>query len=778
MRTSESLAIGFILALTVGSSTGTDAARTPPPWTGQPAKQESIAEIMLREKLGLTRYRLRKVRTESDVKPAFRAARSPRRGEKEKPAGRLAPSAARAHTAVTVATSFIAAQYADTGVVPPDSMGDIGLTQFLLCINGRIRTFDRSGNPDGALNVTTANFFDSIRGDGDTADPRVRYDRLSGRWFVSMLSYETPTRIMIAVSSSAVITAATNFWFFQFAFSEVGPTPNSDTGGFFDFDTLGVDRHALYIGGNVFSPQTHPPSYVGSTGFVVNKANLLAANLAVTAFRQMASSTIAGPVTPQGVSNDDPNSNEGYFIGQDISSNDHLIIRKIFDPGGSPSISANIALAVPPVVPPKGGVLALGSSFPLADLDERLFQTRMHQGRLITGHNIEVNASGASDSNGERNGVRWYEIVNLTGTPELAQSGTLFDAASTNPRSYWMPSGAMSGQGHLALACNVAAADRYPEIAAAFRLATDPPGAIGTPVIVQSAAANSNDLMDQFNQHRWGDYSAMSIDPNDNMTFWTVQEYSTAHNSWAVRVIQLKAPPPATPVGAAPTTIVQGQFDLDLVITGTTQNGSGFFDPGAGFPNRLVAVVNGGGITVSRITYTDPTHLTINLAVSNTAAPGPRTVTVTNPDYQVVSSSSGLLTVNAAVDNDSDGVPDWWTAEHFGHPTGQAGDQSRAGDDADGDGYTNIEEFRAHTDPRDSRAALRITAIARGANSAQVSFSSALNKLYRLEARTDLAPTGWNIVADNIAGIDGTTTVTDPAANTLQRFYRVITIEN
>ncbi len=68
----------------------------------------------------------------------------------------------------------------------------------------------------------------------------------------------------------------------------MGPTPNSDTGSFFDFDTLGIDRHALYIGGNVFSPQSHPPPYVGSTGFVVNKAALLGGNLVVTAFRQMA----------------------------------------------------------------------------------------------------------------------------------------------------------------------------------------------------------------------------------------------------------------------------------------------------------------------------------------------------------------------------------------------------------------------------------------------------------------------------------------------------------
>ena len=50
---------------------------------------------------------------------------------------------------------------------------------------------------------------------------------------------------------------------------------------------------------------------------------------------------------------------------------------------------------------------------------------------------------------GDRNGSRWYQIGSLTTTPALVQSGTLFDPAATNPRGYWIPSVAMSGQGHM-----------------------------------------------------------------------------------------------------------------------------------------------------------------------------------------------------------------------------------------------------------------------------------------------------------------------------------------
>ncbi len=50
-------------------------------------------------------------------------------------------------------------------------------------------------------------------------------------------------------------------------------------------------------------------------------------------------------------------------------------------------------------------------------------------------------------------------------------------------------------------------------------------------------------------------------------------------------------------------------------------------------------------------------------------------------------------------DSDGDGIADWWTQHHFGHPTGLASDYSRAANDPDGDGLTNFEEFQLGTDP-------------------------------------------------------------------------------
>ena len=553
-----------------------------------------------------------------------------------------APTATGPLNPQTVGTSFLGAQLSDTiGYIPPDSMADVGTDQIVVCVNGRIRSFTRNGVADGALDTTTDNFFAAVLGGSSTSDPRVRFDRLSGRWFITMITVNTPNFVLIAVSSGSTIASASSFTFFSF---------QADPSNFGDYDTLGVDANALYIGVNVFRGNT----FVNTTGFVVNKANLLSGTLTVTPFTSLITTTgrhhpiTQGPFTPQGVNNDDPAATEGYFIGVDQGSFGTLVVLRISNPGGTPSISGNILITVPATGNPLGSVPALGSTQGLDDLDDRLFATRMHNGSLWTAHNIQVDGSGNASGTGGRDGSRWYQITNLTGTPALAQSGTLFDSAGSNPRNFWIPSCAMSGQGHMALGCSVAGNNDPAEIATAGRLAGDPPGTLQSPLTAVTSSSTYN-IGAQNNIYRWGDFSVTTVDPKDDMTMWTVQEYCNANDSWGVRVIKLLAPPPATPANCSPSTVTQGVANVSVTILGSPANGAGFFDPGTSFPNHITAAVNGGGVTVNSVTYNNPTNISVLLTVASNATAVARTVTVTNPDGQSATSASGILTIAAAV---------------------------------------------------------------------------------------------------------------------------------
>ena len=194
----------------------------------------------------------------------------------------------------------------------------------------------------------------------------------------------------------------------------------------------------------------------------------------------------------------------------------------------------------------------------------------------------------------------------------------------------------------MVLASSVAGKNEFAEIAASGRLFSDATGTLGAPTTAKTSA-NSYNL--QNTTQRWGDYSYVSVDPNDDMTMWTIQEYTNAMNSWGVQVIKLRAPLPATLSSASPSAVARGATSVNIVITGTSSGGSAFFDPGTGYPKRIAALVNGGGVTVNSTTFTNATHITINVTVSPTAATGGRTVTVINPDAQSRVSTTGILTI-------------------------------------------------------------------------------------------------------------------------------------
>ncbi len=575
----------------------------------------------------------------------------------------------------TVSTpNFLAATLADSAF-PPDTMGAVGPTQFFTFLNGRLRTFNKTtGVADAVLNVDSDVFFTSVMspfpggGLNFTSDPQIRYDRLTRRWILCMIDVpstspasigDIPNRALIAVSDAAsngVISGGTVWTFYFIQQDTVGPI--ASTGEFLDYESLGIDEDALYIGGNMFGAVSG--SFVGCSVFVVQKSSILSGGpIVTTAFRGVvANASAEGPFSPRGVDNYATGTNEGYFIGVSNAFFSRLVLRRITNPGSAtPTISANVLLTVPTTTLPEP-VPHLGNTIPangrLDALDDRLFAAHIRNGKLWTAHNFEVNTSGAASASGNRNGVRWYELngirsTDLGGVPAVVQSGTIFDNAATNPRFHFIGTVGISGQGHAALGFSVAGlADRI-NAGTNGRLRTDTLGTTGAVQLYTASSTAYNPPGDPGPPRRWGDYSFVSVDPKDDMTMWTIQQFCDATNSYGTQVVRLLAPVPATPATSSVPTITQGVASTNIIITGTSVAGSEFYDPGADIAgaepfNHITATVS-GGVTVNSVTYTDPTHVTLNVSTVG-ASVGAKDVTITNPDGQNMA-GVGLFSVVA-----------------------------------------------------------------------------------------------------------------------------------
>jgi hypothetical protein len=541
---------------------------------------------------------------------------------------------------VTPSTASFGRQFTGPTDSSPDTSAAVGPTQYILVNNNDVVSYNKfTGVKDGVLDGLLFFFWYPAKTPPVettyASDPRIRFDPLSQRWFIMMIDLPgiatgpiLPNRVMIAVSDGPTITAQSSFTFFHFQ------TDSAGDGSWADYPTLGIDANALYIGANMAKGY----SVYYRAVYVVRKSSVLGAGatagpVVATAFRQVETFSLMG------VDNDDPAATQGYFISCHFSN--ALSIYRVNNPGGTPTLSARIDVSIPdaqlPGTVPHPGSAAVGATVgELRGLDRRLYSAQIRKGRLWTALHTRVDATGAttlSDNlSGGRIASRWYELQNLASTPSVAQSGTVFDNATTNPKSYFLPAIVVSGQGHAYMSVNSAGTANYIDAAVTQRFAGDPAGSMQAPVAyTASSTIYKNDA------NRWGDYVDAAIDPDDNMTAWVVHKFADLDGFANLRIAQVKAPPPPPALSALPNSIAAGQASVNVVITGsgiTASAGQGFYDPGAGFAKRLGAAIP-GGVTVNSVTYTSPTSLTLNISTVGTPT-GNKNVTVTNPDGQSV----------------------------------------------------------------------------------------------------------------------------------------------
>ena len=187
------------------------------------------------------------------------------------------------------------------------------------------------------------------------------------------------------------------------------------------------------------------------------------------------------------------------------------------------------------------------------------------QFRKFGGHNSAVfNFVVDTDaSSGELAGVRWFEF-RQTGDNQpwtLYQEGTY---TAPDGRHAWNASLAMDASGNIGMGYTSMSGPTTPSTVRVSsyytgRLASDP---LGTMTVAEELIANGTGNIPNF---RYGDYSKIDVDPNDNSTFWFINEYFKSGRKGVVGAFQIQAGPPDNQAPTTPT---------NLVASNITSNGA------------------------------------------------------------------------------------------------------------------------------------------------------------------------------------------------------------
>jgi len=408
-------------------------------------------------------------------------------------------------------------QYAiSSWATPPGPSGAIGPNHFVEVTNGSVAIYARNG---ARLSHVALHSFFTVAGTpfprNGTTYARVLYDTRSSRWFASCLELGDPVHteneIILAVSRTLDPTGT---WDKYVIYAGV---PSSGGPTFWTYyANLGVDDNGVYFGVGIDPSSGDKFAKIVATP----KANLIAPSPSLGTVYQWSGITDMWMIQP--AHNVDGSSYGGaWFVGCSMAVWANIEYRTLIWPGGPPLLSATSELATA-VYYSLANVLANQIGDPFDDPSIRVGDDRLQTAVVRNSHLWTCRTVGLSpDSygNGTRSGCEWFEIEATTSAAAVVQSGRLC-AYSGTFYNYFCPSLSANALGHAVMAFNWSSPGTCPGVWACRR---DPADAAGT----MSPMFAVKEGQGRYLGYYWGPCSATTVDPNDNVSFWTVHEYGT-----------------------------------------------------------------------------------------------------------------------------------------------------------------------------------------------------------------------------------------------------------
>jgi hypothetical protein len=437
---------------------------------------------------------------------------------------------------------------------PPDVNGRVGATQYVQWNNTSLAVFNKT---TGALllgPLAGNMLFQSLGGacaSHNDGDPVVMYDVLAGRWILSQfVVVASPNYSHQCVAVSVTGDATGSYYLYDFV---------TDATNFVDYPHIGVWSDGYYMTTHVFNAAGTAQVAARVNVFERDKmllgqsARMLAADLSKKSnkFQYGFLPADLDSLTPP------PAGEASFVMGPDPAFTNRTDVTRVavtwgttpaitltegtvsVGIGNAPCVNNTAAQENRDCVPQPSP--AVGADY----LDNISFHYMYRIGYRNFGgspvqESLVVSALTAGSASTPSHGaVRWFEFRNAGNSTSMPTS---FQAATYDPDTAyrWLPSIAMDKDHNIALGYSKSSTTVKPGIFMTGRLGTDTVNTMGAEATVQAGLG----VQTTGAGNRWGDYSAMTLDPIDQCTFYYTNEYLKTNGAfnWSTRIASYKFP--------------------------------------------------------------------------------------------------------------------------------------------------------------------------------------------------------------------------------------------
>jgi hypothetical protein len=391
---------------------------------------------------------------------------------------------------------------------PPDTNGAVGRDKLTVPLNSNY-VIERKSDGTVLSRVSMTAFWEPV-GAHNPFDPRVLYDPYSDRWLVSAADDPLLSSSLILYGISDTADPLGSWHLYALHSDESGAT-------WADFPTLGFSRSTVAIGVNMFARSSL--KYVRGRVIVLDYASLRAGTGGGPVGIDLPGAFALMPAVT-----DSPTETTLYLVEHldGFSATYRLWSLNgstLTLAGGAPRTNPLGAFGSPgaaDLLPQQGGV-AISAG------DSRIGSTVFRNEHVWYAQTIGMPPSATGFA--LRTAVQWVE---LDTNGAFVQGGRIEDPRA-NPWNggHWYAFGslAVNASNDVLVGFSEFESDDFADAGYAFRSGADTPGTMGAPVTLKDGEGPYVKRRED-DRNRWGDYSATQVDPSDDLTLWTIQEYA------------------------------------------------------------------------------------------------------------------------------------------------------------------------------------------------------------------------------------------------------------